>query len=105
MTELLTHRGSLLFLFGVGLLAHGIRRAVIGIKRFRRDPLRALAILRGFRIGIAGLALACFCAGWIWSIEWLICLSIIIGLEEILESSVAIAALSHGPGIHDEAAA
>jgi hypothetical protein len=49
--------------------------------------------LRGFRVAIGGLALAGIGAAWCWQIGWLLGLSLIIGGEELLESTVVITAL------------
>lgn len=57
------------------------------------DPGRALTLVQGFRIGITGLCLAGVGAGWLWDSRWLFGLSLIIGGEELLESSVIIKAL------------
>ncbi len=62
-----------------------------------RDPWRALELMRGFRLSVIGLSIASFGAAWLWSIGWLAVLAAIIGGEELLESSVAIAAIRNGP--------
>ena len=71
---------------------HGTRLA-----KSRRDPQRALAIMRGFRISIVGLAVAAIGLAWWWHIGWLFGLAAVIGAEELLESTVVIAALARGP--------
>lgn len=86
-----------------GLVAIGLAVAVWGAyhgvstaQREARDPRRALALLQGFRTSVIGLALAGIGAAWCWEIGWLFGLSIIIGGEELLESTVVIAALCQG---------
>ena len=71
---------------------HGVHRA-----RQHRDPERALAIMQGFRRSVICLAAAAIGAAWCWQIGWLFVLALVIGGEELLESTVVITALKHGP--------
>lgn len=89
---------ALMIPIGFAMLVLGIRRGVAGMRRHRRDPPRALALLRGFRISIVGLCLAGVGAGLFWDIGWLVGLSLVIGGEELLESTVVITAMAHGVG-------
>jgi branched-subunit amino acid ABC-type transport system permease component len=92
---------ALLILFGLAAAAWSIRRAVRRALR-SRDPWRALAIARGFRIAIVALAVAAIGAAWWWQSAPLFGLALVIGGEELLESSVVIKALEHGlPGARD----
>ena len=75
----------------------GARRGFAAACRLRLDPERALAILRGFRVFIVGLCLAGGGVAWIWEITWLLWISVVICGEEVLESSIGIAALRHDP--------
>jgi len=70
-----------------------------GVSRARRlrDPARALVIMQGFRIAIVGLGVAAIGAAWWWQIGWLFGLALVIGGEELLESTVVITALKNGP--------
>ncbi len=86
--------GGLLVL-GLALAVWGGCHGVSTAQREVRDPRRALALLQGFRILIIGLALAGIGAAWCWEIGWLLGLSMIIGGEELLESTVVITALRH----------
>ena len=47
----------------------------------------------GFCTAITGLALAGIGAAWGWHLPWLLAVSLLIGAEEILESSVILVAL------------
>ena len=62
------------------------RRALLG-------PTELLGLARSFRRFIFGAALAGVGAGVLAEISWLVTLSLIIGGEEILESSIVAAAL------------
>jgi hypothetical protein len=98
MSFLFPHVPALMIPAGLAMLVLGIRRGSAGLRRYHRDPPRALALLRGFRISIVGLCMAGVGAGWLWDIDWLVGLSLIIGGEELLESTVVITAMTHGTG-------
>lgn len=95
MTFLSSHLAPWLIPCGLAMLVLGIRRGIAGMRRYHRDPPRSLALLRGFRISVVGLCLAGLGAGWFWDVGWLVGLSLIIGGEELLESTVVITAMSH----------
>jgi hypothetical protein len=80
---------------GLALVGWSVGCAAARARRERRDPVRALGMLSGFRGAVVGLAAAGIGAAWWWHAGWLLGLSLIIGGEELLESSVAIAALHH----------
>lgn len=82
---------------GAVVAVAGTRRSLTAARCLRLDPERALGILRGFRIAIVGLCLAGGGIGWLWDIDWLLGVSLIICGEEVLESSIGIAALRHDP--------
>jgi len=83
----------MLIVVGLAIAIWRVRHGIIAARREARDPRRALALLQGFRGGIVGLALAGLGAAWCWQLGWLLGLSLIIGGEELLESTVVIAAL------------
>ncbi len=87
----------------VALIAAGIVLAVRGfggeIAAFRRapgDPATPLAMMRAFRRGIVGAAVAGLAAAWLWQLAWLAILSGIIAGEELLESSLVVFGLTRG---------
>jgi hypothetical protein len=84
---------ALLMAAGIVVLIYSVRRGFTDGRRITRDPARAFAIMRAFRVGIVGLCVAGIGAGWCWHVPALIGLSLIIVGEEVLESSVFIAAL------------
>jgi fatty acid desaturase len=49
--------------------------------------------ISGFRLAIAGGALALIAAGWAWHQTWLIALGLCIGFEEMIECSIVAWAL------------
>jgi len=81
--------GSVLLLFGGRVELDGITRPL-------RDPAKVLTWVRGFRLTMIGLALAGTGAGWLLGQTWLIVLSLAIGGEETLESSIMHFALTRG---------
>jgi hypothetical protein len=81
---------------GITLAVWSAVRGVVRARRAAQDPQRALAIFEGFRISVVGLAVAGLAAAWVWQLSGLLGLSLIIGGEELLESTVAIAALRDG---------
>lgn len=87
---------GILMVAGVTFALWHVRQAATGPHRKLRDPQRALGIVRCFRFAVIGLCLAGIGASWNWHIGWLFALSLIIGGEELLESSVHIAALRSG---------
>ena len=80
-----------LMLLGVA----GFLRGALAIMRSWRGPLRNRPVehMSGFRIAVIGLAIAGIGAAWMWQFVWLLALALIIGGEELLESSWALYAL------------
>ena len=83
----------LLMAVGLTVAAWSVYRAVTLALR-SRDPWRALAIMHGFRIGVVSLAVAAIGAAWWWQSGSLFGLALVIGGEELLESTVVIKALT-----------
>jgi hypothetical protein len=91
-----TYAAWALIVPGVVLLLYGGRVEVDGITRPLRDPAKVITWVRGFRFSMIGLALAGAGAGWLLDQPWLIVLSLAIGGEETLESSIMHFALTRG---------
>lgn len=87
---------AVLMALGAALALRGLRTELEGMKRPARDPAKALTVMRGFRLAVVGLALVGLGAAWAWQLAWLLALSLAIGGEETLESSIAIFALRRG---------
>jgi len=81
---------------GAALLIAGLWREWDGLRRPLRDPTKVLTWVRGFRLSMIGLALAGSGAGWLFDQTWLVVLSLAIGGEETLESSIMHFALTRG---------
>jgi hypothetical protein len=90
------YAASALILAGSPLLLAGLIIELDGIRRPLRDPAKVLTWVRGFRLSMIGLALAGAGAGWLLDQTWLIVLSLAIGGEETLESSIMHFALTRG---------
>jgi hypothetical protein len=91
-----TYAASALIVAGAPLLLAGLVIELDGIRRPLRDPAKVLTWVRGFRLSMIGLALAGTGAGWLLDQTWLIVLSLAIGGEETLESSIRHFALTRG---------
>lgn len=91
-----TLTAALLTAVGTPLLLIGLRREWDGIRRPLGDPAKVLTWVRGFRLSMIGLALAGTGAGWLLDQTWLVVLSLAIGGEETLESSIMHFALTRG---------
>lgn len=85
-----------LFVAGTAMLLLGGRVELDGITRPLRDPAKVITWVRGFRLTMIGLALAGTGAGWLLGQTWLIVLSLAIGGEETIESSIMHFALTRG---------
>ncbi|WP_421864003.1 hypothetical protein [Parvibaculum sp.] len=84
-----------LALAGALLVVRGVR-AFLRARRHARDPERALLVARSFRVAIMGLCFGVFAAAWIAQLGWLLAISLIVLGEEMLETSVMVAALRDG---------
>ena len=89
-TSVLMGLGTLLALRGAVNEWVGLRQAL------GSDPDKILTFLQGFRLTIIGLALVGLGAAWAWHIPVLLVLALVIGGEELLESSVHIFAVRRG---------
>ena len=89
---------GLIPLMGLALVfgALGIRDIARGLRSANVEPGKALRIMAAFRRMVIGLAGAGIAAGVAWDIEWVFWLSVAIGIEETIESSIAVWALRQG---------
>ena len=90
------YAATVLIAAGTPLLITGLVIEMDGITRPLRDPTKVITWVRGFRLSMIGLALAGAGAGWLFDQTWLIVLSLAIGGEETLESSIMHFALTRG---------
>ena len=82
-----------LLALGVVVALRGLRSCRAAFPRPRAMSMEPLGWMLGFRLTIIGLALVGAGAAWLWRLDWLLALSLAIGGEETLESSIAIGAL------------
>ena len=82
-----------LLALGLVLAAAGVRRCARAFRRPLAGSMQPLGWMLGFRLTLIGLAVMGVGAAWLWQLGWLLALSLAIGGEETLESSIAIAAL------------
>jgi hypothetical protein len=87
----------------IPIMAAALVFAVFGIRDIARglgspnvEPGKALRTMSAFRRMVIGLAGAGIAAGVAFEIQWLFWLSVAIGIEETIESSVAVWALRQG---------
>jgi hypothetical protein len=95
-TEWQTVAPVLLIISGAPLLVIGLRREWDGLRRPLRDPAKVITWVRGFRLSMIGFAFSGAGAGWLLDQTWLVVLSLAIGGEETLESSIMHFALTRG---------
>ncbi len=92
------HAPALLLMgIGVTLICWGFRRGIQAMRRQSGDPLKALTLVRGYRIAIVGVCLSAYSLGWWWRLNTMMTVALVICLEEIAESSFYIAALKRAP--------
>ncbi len=96
----ITKQKDLAFLLlgvGVLLIFWGLRRGIHAMRQRSDDPLKALTLVRGYRVVIVGVCISAYSLGWWWQINTLMTVALVICLEEIAESSFYIAALKRAP--------
>lgn len=92
---------TLLEVLPIALMAYGTvavlwsGRYLAAARRYR-DPQRALVMMRGLRLMILDLAVFGVGAGLWWDSPALVGVAVIFAAEEMLESSIVIAALRRG---------
>jgi hypothetical protein len=87
------YAAAALLALGVALTVRGLRWCRAAFPRPRSASMQPLTWMLGFRLTIIGLALVGAGAAWLWGLPWLLALSLAIGGEETLETSIAISAL------------
>ena len=88
---------SALMALGIGLAMWGLLMLLNGLRSaLRGDSAKILLWIEGFRLLIIGLAFTGVGVAWAWHLTWLLVLTLAIGGEETLESSIVIFALRRG---------
>ena len=83
---------ALMFAGGAVVLG-GIQRQWRELRRRGRDLRKAVALTRSLRTSLVGLAMTGAACGWSFDVPALLVVSLVIGAEELLETSVVSAAL------------
>jgi len=83
-----------LLLLGLLLALRAVLRAHAAWSRPLTGTMQPLSWMRGFRSTVIGLAVMGVGAAWLWHLGGLLAVSLVVGGEEALESSIAISALS-----------
>jgi hypothetical protein len=78
---------------GAAILAWAVRLGVSRLPAGAVAPRRPLNMVRSLRALLVGASLIGLGAGLLWENGWLVGLSLIIGLEELLETTVVVLAL------------
>jgi hypothetical protein len=60
------------------------------------SPAKGTALVRAFRIAILGLCTTTVGLAWLWQIGWLVLLAVCVAGEEVLETTVVMAAIRTG---------
>jgi hypothetical protein len=90
-----------LMALGAVIAVWGTKMELVGlIGALRGNSAQLVTLMEGFRLSIIGLALTGVGAAWAWHLTWLLVLSLVIGGQEMLESSIDIFALRRG--LHSE---
>ena len=82
-----------LAIFGLALLLLGARRAYEAFRLPFGVRDKNVRLMSGFRSTLVGTALVTGAAGWLWDVPALFVAALIIGVGEILETSVDVWAL------------
>lgn len=86
--------GAAFLALGLAVFARGAWSMATGLRR--PVPERPASYMAGFRMGIIGLAVAGIAGAWIWQQIWVLVLALVIGGEELCESSWALYVLRWG---------
>jgi len=87
---------AMIVLAGAILTARGLRREWQGIRLPIRDPRKVETFFRGFRASVLGLAAIGIGVAWATDQLWLLMLSLAIGIEETIESTIDLWGLNRG---------
>jgi len=88
---------SSLIAMGIGVVLWGLGKEINGLRgALRGDSAKIVPWIIGFRLTIIGLTLVGLGVAWEWRLTWLLVLSLAIGGEETLESSIVIYGLRRG---------
>ena len=75
-----SYPAAALLALGLALALRGLQRCRAALPHPRAGAMQPLTWMRGFRLTIFGLAAAGAGAAWLWQLDWLLALSLAIGL-------------------------
>jgi hypothetical protein len=87
---------ALLVVIGASMVAVGLARDAAGMCRPVSDPHTAWAMVRCFRTVIIGLACIGIGAAWVFQLEALLGIALILGIGETIETTTVLAACREG---------
>jgi hypothetical protein len=87
---------ALLVVFGLAMASVGVRRNAGGVRRPASDPRKAWAMVRCLRTVAVGLAAAAAGVAWLFRLEPLLGIALIIGIGETIETTTVLAACREG---------
>jgi hypothetical protein len=88
---------------GIYLFWTGLRAWIRGSRQTGESGNRLLGMMRGFRVGIIGLALAGVGLWLLTGQTWILVVALGVGGEELLESSFIIATIRADPRLREKA--
>ncbi len=86
----------MLMTVGIALLAHGAMSLINSVRIPIQDSAKPIALVSGLRFVLVGMAVAGLGGAWIWQQVWLLALALVIGGEELLETSFVLFVLRRG---------
>jgi hypothetical protein len=95
-SDLRLYLAAPLLAIGLVLLIAGSRRAYRAFRLPFRVRDKNLRLMSGFRSTLVGSALLAGAAGWLWNVPALFAGAVIIGVGELLETSLDVWALRRG---------
>ena len=88
--------GGAIMAAGVAMLIWGLAGVARGERLPFIDRTKPIVWVSGLRMVLVGMAIAAFGGAWIWQQLWLLILALVIGGEELVETSIVLFVLRWG---------